>query len=357
MTSFFFSGRVNGRNSLPNLAPRILRDNIQFDASDDSKYARQDPRFDKVAHIFHQNWHGIRAAAGVLPGHKIAIPLHPALRTASIQEVVVKLRQWGTGKIVFHGFSHVAEKLFNVVQREGYECYLVWHGNFAQLAWEPEVHYFTAALSALRKGRFRRAHVMRAGIGDALPCFFAPMLLNSPPVLPAQRLVPAFSAEYATALIGADVDIRKNAHSSLIGASLSKSIDAIFYYGNIKGIEPLLTRCTRIQYRGHDEHLKRLLEIDVVVNASVIDCHPMVGLEALSAGAVDISGPLFLDALGNHPYTKLTTITNPFDVREIAFRLDVIKEIDNSELQSIMVDYARQIASVSISRYCDFLGL
>jgi hypothetical protein len=345
------------RNELTNLPPRELKEYIEFDSAADTKYAQTHPAFGSVAHIFHQNWHGIRAAAGVLPGHKIAIPLHAPLLRVAVEELMQRLQEWRVKKIVVHGFSDICQPLIRSLRRDDYDLYLVWHGNLAQLVWEPEVDYFRLAFLEFKKGNFRHGHMIKAGMGDVIDGFFAPMLVNSAPVMSGQRIVPAFASAQATGLVASDTDIRKNAHTSLLGAARSKSLTDVFYYGNIRGLDSLISRCSRIRYLGHDAHLKRLLEIDVVINVSVIDCHPMVGLEALAAGAVDLSGPLFLDALEDHPYKKLTTITNPFDVREIASRIDIIPEISNSELQSMMADYRSRLSAISLSRYLEFLEL
>jgi hypothetical protein len=100
-----------------------------------------------------------------------------------------------------------------------------------------------------------------------------------------------------------------------------------------------------------------LHDIDISVNVTTIDCHPMVDLEALGAGAAALTGPLFLDALEEHPYTRLTVIANPFDVRAISNRLTVIKRMNNSELQEMMLDYKKSLATISGERYADFLDI
>jgi hypothetical protein len=70
-----------------------------------------------------------------------------------------------------------------------------------------------------------------------------------------------------------------------------------------------------------------------------------------------VTGPLFLDALGEHPYTKLSQIDNPFDVRGIGGRLDALRDIAKGELAAIVEDYVQQLVSISQSRYCEFLEL
>lgn len=338
-------------------APRRLSTAVEFDATGDLQYARTNALFSRVAHIFHQNWHGIRSAAGVLPGHKVAIPVHRSLHARDIGHIIAQLDEWKIDKAIFHGFSLEAEKVLRAVASASIPCYLVWHGNLSQLVWEPEVDYFELALRACKRGQFRRAHMIKANMGDVFQRSYEPMLLNSPPVTHQVRLVPAFAAKHRIALVSAHTDIRKNIHSNLVGAALSKSIHDVLYYGKIRGIIPAIQRCKRIRYAGHDKHIALLHNVDASVNVTTIDCHPMVDLEALGAGAFALTGPLFLDALQKHPYTQLSEIRNPFDVREIAARLNHVSEMNNSELQAVMSDYSQKLAGISHDRYAEFLGL
>jgi hypothetical protein len=233
---------------------------------------------------------------------------------------------------------------------------LVWHGNLAQLAWRPEVDFFESAQRAVKRGLFRRAHILKAGMGAIFPRAFNPMLVNCPPVLKAGRISSPFSNRTATALVPGFVDIRKNVHTSMIGCALS-SIESILHYGRIRGNLPVLSRCRRIAYKDHDQHLMLLMQVDVTVNVSVIDCHPMVEMEALAAGAMSVTGPLYLDTLRDHPYTKLSVIQNPFAIDEVASRLDFLRGINSAELTSIIDDYKQAIRLVSLDRYSEFLGL
>jgi hypothetical protein len=307
-------------------------------------------------HVFHQKWHGIRSAAGVLPGRKIGVPQDYRAHGRDRALLAAKASEWGARKAVFHGYSPAVEPLLKNLCAEGVACYLVWHGNLAQLAWRPEVDFFSLAQRAAKRGLFRRAHMLKAGMNAIFANAFKPMLVNGPPVMKAGRISPPFSNRPATALVPGYVDIRKNVHTSMIGCALS-SIESILHYGRIRGEFPVLSRGKRIAYADHDQHLMLLTQIDVTVNVSVIDCHPMVEMEALAAGAMSVTGPLYLDALQQHPYTKLSVIANPFDVEEIASRLNLLRQVKATELADIIDDYSRAIRLTSLERYAEFLEL
>jgi hypothetical protein len=345
------------RNQRQPAPPHIITATIQFDAGGDVRYTHHDPDFRQVAHLFHQDWHGIRSAAGTLPGHKIAVPLNMKVRSRDISLILSQLANWGVDKVVFHGFSPVAEAILRALKSAGLRNYLVWHGNLSQLVWEPEVHFFESAFQASKQGYFSRSHMLKGGMGAIFPNSFVPMLINWPPLIPRQRAVPAFGSKHRIAIIPAHLDIRKNVYTSLVGTCLSRSIHDVLYYGKIKAKLPSISRARRVIYSGHDKHLSLMQNVDACVNVTTIDCHPMVDLEALACGAFPITGPLFLDALQNHPFTRLSEVTNPFDVGEIARRLDSVGAMDNSELHSIMCDYSAKLGNISRDRYKEFLEL
>jgi hypothetical protein len=337
--------------------PHVEDAEVSFDDVSDSRYSVIDSRFDKVVHIFHKQWHGIRSSAGVLPGHKIALPSPNDLLPHDIFFLQEQLELWGITRAVFHGFSTAADRVLRVIAKAGVPSFLVWHGNLAQLVWEPEGQFFALAHTAAEQGLFRRAHMLKFGMEAVFPRGFRPMLVNSPPVTGRRRLVPAFGSARHLALVPAFPDIRKNLYSSLLGAAMSERINRVLYYADIQNIIPALQRCERTLYRNHDAHMSLLHDVDVVVNVTAIDCHPMVDLEALGAGSMALSGPIYLDTLEAHPYTRMSVISNPFSVSEICQRLNYLASMDNSELNEILLDYASAISSVSRSRYEEFLEL
>lgn len=355
------SAKRNFRKIVPRIgkkkSPELPCKAVEFDSDRDRRYSNSDRRFDEVVHVFNQDWLGIRSAAGVLPGHKIAYPYPNELKSSDFLAIRDHIQRWNIKKAVFHGFSGSAEKILHRFMSLDVSCYLVWHGNLSPLVWRPEVDYFERAIELNQSGRIKKASMLKAGMSAVFPNAFGPMLVNSPPKINRKRLVPAFSGNRVVALVPSNTDIRKNVHSSLLGAALCPDVDDVLYYGNIRGIFPAISRCKRIKYEGHERHLSFLHNIDVTINATAMDCHPMVDLEALGCGAIGISGPLFLDALEEHPYTKLSTIVNPFDVNEMSKRLSLLRNMDNKELNDIAGDYSMKITEISIARYADFLGL
>jgi hypothetical protein len=61
--------------------------------------------------------------------------------------------------------------------------------------------------------------------------------------------------------------------------------------------------------------------------------------------------------LQKHPFTRLSTIDNPFSVKDIRDRLGVLRAMDNTELQEMMSRYTAELTSISHNRYSEFLEI
>jgi hypothetical protein len=345
---------------VPELAPTAPRETtaeIAFDCRDDTEYAAVEPAFHRVAHVFHQAWHGIRSACGALPGRKIALPHTPQLPAQERRRLAEMLDLWRIRSVVFHGWSPAAEQALGVVLASDIPAYVVWHGNLAPLVWSPEGEYFNTVLEHCRAGHFKRAHMLKHGMARMFPNGYGPVLVNRAPMLKRTRPLPAFGGTHRSAIVPALPDIKKNFYTNLLGACASPHLDQVFFYGKLVAQPPGIEKATRIRYGGHEEHLRVVAEMDVCLNVTVIDCHPMVDLEAIATGTPTLSGPLNLGALESHPYTELSVVRNPFDIDEISGRVDRLASVGASELAAVITDYRSSLGKVSTERYADFLGL
>ncbi len=310
-----------------------------------------------AAHVYHIEWLGIKSAVTALDGLKVPISYENGISQTQLSAIVEKIQKANVRRVVFHGFSGTAKRLLLILSRLGLDCYLVWHGNFAQLAWEPEVLYFADALEAARKGYFKRCHVMKASQSEIFPAAYNPMLPNVVPKNPYKRVSPPFSQNKTTAFIAATKDIRKNAYTNFYAATSSPQVDRVLHYMNVEKSIIDNAKLKRVRFKGPKLHLALQCEIDICINATVVDCLPMVDLEALSAGVPSITGPLFRDFLTDHPYVHLCEVVNPFDVSLIRDRIAYIAQIPTTELAEILQDFTKSLVRVSHERYEEFLNL
>jgi hypothetical protein len=342
--------------------PESGASNFEFDSLQDTRYSNSTSSTAVVVHCFHKEWSGIRAASGSLPGTKLCISADNELSTATLRECLSELSARRPDRLVFHGMSGNAAKLAEAAHRSlGLKTYLVWHGNAGQLWWEGERRLLCIAADLAQRGVFRRVHVLKAGSAALIPrarCY-EPMLLNPPPRVPDElrRRAPAFKLGEGTALISGWSDYRKNIYANALAAELSDAITETYMYASWDEVSSRrFAKRKHIRYGGADAHFAMMSSVDVSLNATLIDCHPMVDLEALSVGTPIVIGPLFLDALERHPITELCTVDNPLSPADIALAINRVRSAA-SEFEDLSRDYCEIVKALSAQRYGEFLEL
>lgn len=330
-----------------------------WNSEQDCRFAHKNLAFDRVCHVFHLEWFGIRAAAGSLPGAKLGISASTNWNARELRAIGDQLSSSNISVLVIHGMSKAMQRLVEILKRAGgFDLYLVWHGNTAQWANHDELQLISMVLELNRRGMFRRVHAIRSGMemifGENA---FVPQLLNMPPsvsrVLPVGRKSDAVSV-----LCPSWNDLRKNLHSNLLAATLSDRVRKVFAFADNLDFPFGLDRKVQIlQHRSQAETIDLMAMVDLVSNVTVIDCHPMVNLEALAVGTPTLEGPLFLDALEEHPYKKLVRVENPLSVSDIKEAITSVMGLPEQELHQMMEDYRVQLTQLSGRRYLDFLEL
>lgn len=333
----------------------------EWQASRDVLYANNDPGFDRVCHVFHNDWMGIRSAVGALPGKKLSIPSTKSLAIREIEALLSKFAASKIEKIVLHGISDGMYSLSRALSANGFgEQYLVWHGTTAQWVWDDERRYAQMAIKMAREGRIKRFSAIRRGLGPIVgERNFAPQLVNMPPRL-ERRIAPRRSphSKDFTVLAPSWNDLRKNLATNVLAAHTLESIASIYVIAKDFQLPTWLsTKVQKIGYQDHASMLELMAAMDLVLNVTTIDCHPMVDLEALAVGTPSVRGPLFLDGLEDHPYARLTSVENPLSVEDVARCIKTVLDRESSELLGLMSDYKERLCDLSNQRYREFLAI
>jgi SAM-dependent methyltransferase len=343
--------------------PAVLADDslAEWQSIRDTKYANPDERFNGVCHIFHNDWVGIRSAVGALPGWKFSISSKKGLPIQEIEELISRLSQHSIQKIVLHGISDPMYVLSRALSKAGFNNqYLVWHGTTTQWVWEDERRYAQKAIQMAREGKVRRFSAIRRGLGSIVgERNFAPQLVNMPPRI-EDRLVKRRSSQPQDCSVLAPSwnDLRKNLATNVLAAQTVDCVNKIYVIAKDFTMPGWLTpKLEKIAYRDHTSMLELMSTMNLVLNVTTIDCHPMVDLEAMSVGTPSIRGPLFLDGLEDHPYVRMTAVENPMSVEETAQCIDRTLKADQSELNEMMCDYKRELLELSRQRYMEFLEI
>lgn len=332
---------------------------MRFDSVRDTRLAQVVGGFERVCHVMHSEWFGIRAAAGALPGHKLAISSLQTPPTSDIDHALAWLSDNRVDRIVIHGFSEPMAALVRGFAAAGVEhVSLVWHGAPAMWMHEAERRLFFLALSMARQGKLRRIHGMRAGTDAVLGRWgWKRQLLNMPPNVPERPRMPpgrggrvAFAPSWNL--------LHKNLTTNVLGAVEAACIDQVWVLAEDFALPPDLHRKVKVLAKLDGMKMLETMRLaDIVLNASIVDCHPMVELEALAVRTPAIRGRLWLDALEDHPYVRLTEVHDPLSIRAVAERISAVCAVPRSELDAMMDDYARRLIAISAERYAEFVEL
>lgn len=336
---------------------------IRVDDPADRRFARSDPRFDHIVHVFHLEWVGIRAACGSLPGHKIAVPADAALTDRDLDDVVAAVERLHATRAVLHGFSGNMARLVRTWHRRlpGLSVFAVFHGSSAQWVLDYDRAAVVELLGLARSGFVRRFHIMKAGLDTALANQHRPILYNVSPELgalaphvPAPPVPPGAAVAFAP---GWNV-VHKNVVTNVVGAlqasatgevrTFVRGMDYGFFSNKPVRILPPATRDAMFEtYRGSD----------ICLNVSLLDCHPMTNVEAQAVGTPCLRGPLFLDHLDDHPYVRLTEVANAGSTAAIARAVDRCLDVPRAEMLAMLVDYRTRMDREALDRYAEFLGV
>jgi glycosyltransferase involved in cell wall biosynthesis len=99
---------------------------------------------------------------------------------------------------------------------------------------------------------------------------------------------------------------------------------------------------------------------DVVLNASLTECHPMTSLESIAMGVPCVTGPVVLPPLEEHPYL---TISRVYAVDTVSCVQDVLEtmmaelERDPKGLGELVKDYKQQLLDEALRRHAELCRL
>lgn len=335
---------------------------FEWMARRDVHFAHKFDVFDKVCHIFHKDWQGIRSAAGSLPGFKLAIASERKPLMQDVQEIAGLLADHHIMKVVLHGMSDGMLYLIEAL-RAGYpdlRFYLVWHGTTAQWVWPDERRYAQMSIKLAREGVVRRFSAIRRGLGCVVGASnYTPQLLNLPPRVGELTLKKVFRDRGDWSVLAPSWnDLRKNLVTNVLAAECSDAVARVYVIASDFELPGWLAgKIQRFKHTSHFAMIDAMSTMDCITNVTTIDCHPMVDLEALAVGTPTIRGPLHLDVLEDHSYVKLTVVDNPLSVDDVVQRIDAISQVPATELLGLLVDYRDRLMAIAVDRYVDFLEL
>jgi SAM-dependent methyltransferase/predicted metal-dependent hydrolase len=334
---------------------------VEWNALQDTRYSHSLPSFDRVLQVFHKEWFGIRAAAGSLPGAKLAIPANVDLSHDHVVEIYDTISRTGYDRIVFHGVSNNTTKLIEFSAKRGLAeiVYVVKHGAPAQWDYLPERQAAFRVIELLQASKIKRLHFMKEGFRYPIRGLFQPMLFNLSPKFNSDDTGRRNHNLFDRVAFAPGWSIwRKNLYTNILAAAISERVRSIWVYAkNIDLPSPFSEKLRAWNYSTREFTFELIAQSSLCLNVSLVDCHPMINVEAQTIGRPCLRGNLYLDALEEHPYVSLTNVNDITSVAEICDGIERVLSVPSAEMHEIVLDYQTRSDDVARSRYLEFLEL
>jgi hypothetical protein len=151
---------------------------------------------------------------------------------------------------------------------------------------------------------------------------------------------------------------RKNLHVNALGGALSARVSRVMHYApDLVLPQPYDAKLRRASYTDRAATFGLMARVGCTLNVSLVECHPMVGLESESVGTPCLRGRLNLDAGEDHAYARLVQVDDPNSPYDVQRRLDDILVLPQPERLEMIRDYTAQMDRRSLDRYKEFLEL
>lgn len=329
-----------------------------WDASADVEYAHRSEPFDRVLHVFHRQWLGIRAAAGSLPGMKLAIDANQRMGWADIKTITASIISRNPSRIIIHGTSPNMVALVEMLSAVGLarSIFIVYHGSIVQWCSEQERQFAFSAIELVRSGKASKIHFMKAG-NDVfgLPSS-TKLLLNMSPVVPDTFCQATQKSDYV--LVPGTPGWVKNLFCNALGGAMAPEVSRVLHFATgLKLPKPLGSKLERVEFVDRRTTLRLMSHCLATLYVSVVECHPMVNLESEAVGTPCLRNPLFLDTLEGHDYVRLVEVKNTASPAGVCEALRRVISVDRREMSDLIRDYLSQLNSTALMRYADFLEL
>ncbi|MCP3098540.1 methyltransferase domain-containing protein [Myxococcus sp. K15C18031901] len=322
---------------------------VVTDAALDTRWAHESARFNGVLHLFHQDWHGIRAAAGYFPGRKMAIPSERTLERHDLLAALAYVEKSLCHTVIVHAFSPTAHQVVEALRKalgSSIRLLALWHGSTAQFPNPIEIDYFGQLVELQRRGILNAVATVKPGMHLLAEEVFPKTVLNVPPRMSeAERGRPP-SRPTREAFIPIPNDWRKNFYTNLFAGHASSRLDTLHVTATYLMPEALRgpKRVVSVPRPDRATMFDLVRRCDIVLNASLSECQPMTALEGLVLRVPCLHGPLALGALDAHPYQKLTQMVHVDSVERVRDAIDQVLELRErspAELTGMMMDYER----------------
>jgi glycosyltransferase involved in cell wall biosynthesis len=333
-----------------------------FDSLAMTRLAHKADGFDKVLHVAHHEWHGIRQATAYSPGHKLLISAHEALSETDRRAIAEQVAQMGIERVCFQGYSENADGLLlhlRAVLGPNVKFFMISHVTTAQFDNQFEMVVISRLLNRLRFGVIDGLASVKPGFAQWIESFSHRTIINYAPNVPMARGQRSSRTEVYAPL---DVGWRKNLFTNLIAASIASNVDVVKTANFPNGLESVhdLGKLRLVGYLRGRDLFDEMARSSLTLIATLAECQPMTQLESFAVGTPALTGPLEVAEFVGDPLVELCTtsrLDNPgLLARDIERIVNVLKADPNAMYDMIGEHLARRHALAS-RNYAEFLEL
>jgi hypothetical protein len=336
---------------------------LEFNSERDTAYAHSDRRMDRVLHLFHQDWHGIRSASACLPGHKAAISHEGVFDGEFLRHIFGLIYKHRIAAICCQGISQNSVLLAELIRTEfgdNLTIVAVTHVSSAQFEYSFEIEMQRLLIGALRRGIFNRIASVKPEFHTVADCYWPETIYNCAPNVAG--FAAAASPDLRAVFIPVENTWRKNLYTNVLAACHSDRVDSVFCVNRPSALEEIadLRKLSVTGYLRLMNLYAFMGTVGCVLNASLAECQPMTQLESAAMGTPCITGPLRLPKFAQHPLTALTEVEYLDSPAEIRGALETIlqeRETDPDGLQAMITDYLDTRRCAALESYVRLLDV
>jgi hypothetical protein len=336
------------------------RPGVVIDHTDDTRWAHPGATATRLVQVFHQEWHGIRAAAGYLPGRKVAIASDWLLGPLDMRRALEACQH--AEAALLHSSSpnmRTFAQLLRWQAGSSLRIFAIWHGSTAQFHCDFEIEGFAELIALKRRGVLDGIACVKPGMHLLDAQVDERPLLNFPPRL--DEPAPRRDRLRHAAFLPVPNEWRKNFYTNLFAAGGDKRLRDI--YVTAPHVLPpelsLPARVIKLDRPSRTQLFQLLGDVDLVLNATLSECQPMTALEAMAHGIPCVTGPLSLGALDQHPLQRLAQVAGVDalePVRQAIERLVDLAERSPAELRGLIDDYLVEHTRAAAVRLYELVG-
>lgn len=306
--------------------------------------------------VYHDEWHGIKSSVKKMPGNHLIIS---AYNYTDLKSFLNYIKKKGIKTVLLQGFSNKSSELAQSINQElgsdKVRCCAVSHVSPTQFENNPfETDMLQEIKRGIEDGSIAKAFSVKPGFSAVAPFVSPHLVVNGYPM--AEQEVVQGPREDA-AVLPSQNEWRKNPYPNHL-ALASTSIDTIFSTLPEGCIAPLFDQ-HKFHYMGFVENtlLRQILaRCRLASYVTLIECQPMVALEATSVGTPCLTGPLYLPFLETDPLRKLTEVRCPDNVATITQRAEQLLEISRDDMANMCKTYMGQLNRLCIESYTELVN-